>query len=496
MESLEPAVAELGGTRTAARHSARRAGRSPARVPIAEDFPGGPERHRVFPSVAALVIFVCTGVLAPLFIGYLHLHYSPEFSPIDEVAHYDYVTRIEAGGFPRLGQDMQPSTIAAVQCIRTHLVGATTPPCHTPVTAADQANYLQYEAQQPPTYYALAVPVRWVDIHLLGMHDLAATRMVGLLWLVAGLFVLWAACRVLGVPPGWIGAGLLLMSASPVVMDSATIVSNDAGGVLAGALVLLAAVLAWRRPWRFMPVTLFVLALVVTTVKTVDVLPVFSAAVLFGVLEMGRAVHDPDTRGRMTVHVRRWLTTGGSLAAGGLVGALGWLVASHDLAIVDPSTLPTWAVLRGHPNGFTDVVREAVTLLAPMSNSYGAIYPAGTAGVVNSARWFNVMTVLAELLTVLVLAAALSGLFGSPRRWFHWTGLVAVSILYVGGIALGYSVHYAYKVDASLSGRYGLAMVPLLVLVLVTAARGRWVQAGIWVFGVVSVGATVAAIVT
>jgi len=178
------------------------------------------------------------------------------------------------------------------------------------------------------------------------------------------------------------------------------------------------------------------------------------------------------------------------------VATFGWLVASHDLATVDPRSIPTWQVLRSHANGFTDVLHEAVTLLAPMSNSFGGVYPAGTAGTVHSARWLNLEYLLADLLTALVLAAALSGLFASPRSWYHWAGIVAVPTLYLGGVALGYSVHVAYDVDPALTGRYGLAMVPLLVLVLVTAARGRWVRAGIWVFGVVSVGATVATIVT
>jgi hypothetical protein len=463
---------------------------------FAADFPGGPERNRIFPFVSALVIFFCTGVLAPLLVGSLHISHSPQFSPIDEINHYDYVTRLAAGGFPRLGQDIQPSSIRELQCHGLHLLGVSLPACGSPFTTADRAGYratiTQYEAQQPPTYYALTVPLRWVAIHVFGFEDLTATRVAGLLWLVAGLFTLWVACRVLGLSPAWIGAGLLLISTSPVVMDSASIVSNDAGGIMAGSLVLLAGALAWRQPWKMMPLTLFAVALVVTSFKTVDVIVVMAVAALFAVLEITRTRQGAPGGARAAI--RRFGATGGALAAGGVLSALGWLVASHQLAIVDPQSIPTWQVLRGRPNGFTDVLREAVTLLAPMSDSFGAIYPAGTATVTSSARWLNVATVLAELVTVMILAAALSGLFATPRRWFHWAGLVAVPALYAGGVALGYSVHYAYKIDTSLTGRYGLAMVPLLVLVLVAAGRGRWVLGGVWAFGVFSLVTTIVVI--
>jgi hypothetical protein len=459
---------------------------------VAPDFPGGPDRHRIFPSLAALVIFLLAGVVAPLFVGYLHISHSPEFSEIDEINHYDYVTRIAAGGFPRLGQDIQPSSIRELQCRGLDLSGSTFPSCHAPFTAVDRKTYgatiTQYEAQQPPGYYAITVPLRWAAIDVFGFNDLTGTRSTGLVWLIAGLFCLWAACRILGVPPAWIGAGLLLIATAPVVMDSATIVSNDAAGVLAGSLVLLVGVMAWRRPWRWMPLVLFAVSFVVTTWKTVDVLPVLAAAVLFGILEIAR-----DGMGPWGSHrdgFRRWLTTGGALAAGGLISAIGWVVTSRALSTINPKSLPTWQVLRGSPNGFSDVLREAVTQLSPLSNTFGTFYPAGTAGTIHSARWYNVALVMAELITVLVMAGALSGLFASLRRWPQWMGLVSVVTLYGGGIALGYSIHYLYNVDPGLSGRYGLPMVPLLILTLVAAARDKWVVGGIWILGAISLVAT------
>jgi hypothetical protein len=76
----------------------------------------------------------------------------------------------------------------------------------------------------------------------------------------------------------------------------------------------------------------------------------------------------------------------------------------------------------------------------------------------------------------------------SRRRWSHWVGLVTVAMLYVGGIVLGASVYLTYRTDPQIQGRYGLALVPLLIMALVASARGRWIVWGLWALGVVTFG--------
>ncbi len=63
---------------------------------------------------------------------------------------------------------------------------------------------------------------------------------------------------------------------------------------------------------------------------------------------------------------------------------------------------------------------------------------------------------------------------------------MAMSALFLGGVVLGYAVHYSYKVDPGVSGRYGLALAPMLVVALVASAKGAWVRNGLWAFGVVA----------
>ena len=111
------------------------------------------------------LLLVC--LVAPAALIVAHIHENPEFSPIDEAAHWDYVTRIANGGFPRLGQRLQPSTLRTLACRKTALSKPVAPPCSQRILRPDQfaGGGYQYEAQQPPVYYAVTVP------DALGRHE-------------------------------------------------------------------------------------------------------------------------------------------------------------------------------------------------------------------------------------------------------------------------------------------------------------------------------------
>ena len=94
--------------------------------------------------------------------------------------------------------------------------------------------------------------------------------------------------------------------------------------------------------------------------------------------------------------------------------------------------------------------------------------------------------VLEKLLEYLLIAGGLAGVFVTPRRWFHWLGLVTLPTLYLGGFVLGVSVYVTYNADPSLSGRYGLALAPMLVVALVASIRGVWIVRGLWAFGLLT----------
>jgi hypothetical protein len=77
-----------------------------------------------------------------------------------------------------------------------------------------------------------------------------------------------------------------------------------------------------------------------------------------------------------------------------------------------------------------------------------------------------------------------------PRRWPQWTGILSLLILYVGGIGLGLAIWRTYDADPGVTGRYGLCVAPLLALALGATLRRQWAIYGMWIFSVVTVGAT------
>ena len=324
-----------------------------------------------FPSKSALLIALFTCVIVPASLVGMHIHENPKLSPIDEGAHLDYVTRIERLSMPRMGQRLQPSTLRVTVCDGI-VLAVKLPPCDARTLTPQEfpGGGYQYEAQQPPTYYAATVPFRLFFFDVLGVSDPDATRLVGILWLVGGLLFLWAAARLLRLAPGVIGAALLLIGAAPVVVYESAIVTNDAASVLAAGMTLFFAALAWRKPGWWTAPTLFVVAAVVTSFKTTDVLPVVAVAVTFAI--MAWKDRRPEMAPTQTFggFMRSWLPTGGALLIGGAASAATWLVVSQKLSLVNLRTFAVFGILRTHPVSVALIAREALTLLAPATGSF------------------------------------------------------------------------------------------------------------------------------
>lgn len=429
-----------------------------------------------------VALFVC--VVAPATLVALQIHDNPKFSPIDEPAHWDYVKRVAGGSIPRIGQRFEPSTLRELACRGLDLPGVVLPSCHAKHLSARRfpGDGAQYEAQQPPTYYAMAVPLRWFGTDVLGLDDVTATRASGILWLAVGLLVLWSAGRILEIDVSAIGAGVLLLATAPVVIYHTAVISNDVPSVLGGSLVALLAALAWKRPGRWTMPVLGLTAFVLVAIKTTELFPVTIAALLLLLHTWTRGPGwDPrNAFASLKPVATRWMRDGGALMAGGVAAALAWIVIQHQLALIDPKTLGTFAVLRGHSVSSGLILREALYLLSPTTDSF--VSP-GTLGQ-------NLQVVLSTLFRFALIGGALSGLFVSPRRWFHWLGLITIPVLLVGGYLFGLGLRINYAIDPGISSRYALPVAPLLILTLVLAVRGRWVVRGLWAFGLASLALT------
>jgi hypothetical protein len=421
----------------------------------------------LFPTRGALVIAMLVCVVAPTILVALQIDANRKFSPVDEAAHFDYVDRVANGEVPRQGQHLLKSTLREVACRGNALEAVKVPPCTAPTLEYEQfpGAASQYEAQQPPTYYALTVPLRWVAQHVFRIRDtLDATRATGIAWLVAGLLLLWAAGRVMNIDPRRLGATLLLLVAAPTVVFFTGTVSNDVTAIPAAGLVALIAALAYRRDGPRVPIALFLAGFVAAACKTTNLFAVVAVSALFAVA----AITTRATAERWTATLRRWLSDGGALLLGGATSAGVWVIIHQSIALIDLKDEPAFKGLRAFPHTFGVVLGEATALFQPLTGDVAvSLASSGTLGQ-------DVQKPLYAALSFVLISAGLAGMFVSPRRWSHVLGLIVVPMLYVGGVVFGLGLTTIYQIDPGLSGRYGLSLAALLILVLAASVAGTW----------------------
>jgi hypothetical protein len=431
-------------------------------------------------------------VVIPVSFVAIHIHENPRLSPIDEPAQFDYVSRIAQGSVPRLGQSFLPSTLHVVSCTGYALGSAGIPPCPgTRNPRSYPGDGYQYEAQQPPTYYALTVPIRWIGIHLFGLSILTATRLAGALWLALGLLTLWMAARLLRISIRCVVPIVLLLATAPVAIYHASIVSNDAPALFAGSLMALLGTLAWQRPGPWRAPTLLASAFVVTSFKLDDILAVLVVSGVLAAASWSAVRRKEAPIGeRLRSWFLKWRGSGGMLLAGGIISALAWVIINRHLNLVDPKTLPTFADRRKGTVDLSLIANESVQMLNPLTGSYHPFHTNAVGATVASSFSLRVQTITATVAECLLLVGGLAGFFVRPRRWPQWTGILSLLILYVGGIGLGLAIWRTYDADPGVTGRYGLCVAPLLALALGATLRRQWAIYGMWIFSVVTVGAT------
>ena len=153
----------------------------------------------------------------------------------------------------------------------------------------------------------------------------------------------------------------------------------------------------------------------------------------------------------------------------------------QKLSLVNPRTFAVFDILRTHPVGLALIAGEALGLLAPATGSYDPFR------LHQSVQSANLATIAATLLMYLLVAGGLAGLFVRRRQWFHWMGLVAVPLLYVGG-------------EHSASA-FGVRTTPIRACLAATECTGstpgpvvvrrlprQVAPAVIWLFGLLSFG--------
>jgi hypothetical protein len=434
----------------------------------------------VFPTKTAILIAIFVCVIVPTGLIAVHIKKNPAFSPIDEFAHYGYVVDLKDGHFPRVGETVSQSVLRTISCAGLDLPGFTVPPCNARKLEPTEypGSGLLTEAVQPPTYYAVTAILSWIPIHILGFSGLVGTRGVGAVWFALGLLLLWGTGRLLDLSPQRIGAGVLLLATAPTCIYFESIVNNDAASIFAGSLMAFIAALAWRRPGRWVPWTFALVAFGVSTIKATDFLPVLVVSLLFLILYWQRykeAGARPFTNMRKVLRV--WLPHGGVLVGSGLLSLIAWWMILRHLTIVPESLI---CKLTQSPPGppFAEIFYDPLTMWQPITGSQ-------LASAISSSQAF-IEEIFNTILSYALVAAAASALFVKRRTWAHWTGLLSLAALYLGGLALGILSWANCGVPVGTEGRYGLCLASMLILVLMALIRGKIVLRAIWIFGLAS----------
>ena len=202
-----------------------------------------------------------------------------QLSPIDELRHVDYAMSVTHLQFVHLGDRIGQEAMRAEACRGVDLPTWLDPPCRSarfnPRAFRDDG--YQTASAHPPTYYLTVGLVSRAAVGL-GLFDnfVDPARLMGGVLLGAGLVLTYLAGRRLGLRSGALLAALTLVPTSSAVLHASSTVNPDATAVLAGGLVLFAAV-AWEQR-RLGTLALVVAGAVATGLKLTNLLVVAAVA--------------------------------------------------------------------------------------------------------------------------------------------------------------------------------------------------------------------------
>jgi hypothetical protein len=439
----------------------------PPRSPEAEPVQGS-ERVQVAPrrrtwragriaSAAPLAGVLLLGLLLVM----LFIRAYEPLSPLDEMQHMDYVNHVLAGDpVVVLGDTIEPETQRAVACRGIDLPWQP-PPCGGPYTTSDFPNQGFNSAYiHAPVYYGITAAWVWAWDHVpLPGDDVSLMRSSGVIWVVATILLMWAMLRSLELSRMQRVSGCLLALASPTVVLALGTVTNDATALAVGAAVTWA-VVRWdqgrTRLWLVVLLCALAVLLKATNVGVVGLAVVYVAARAW---QRSRAAGWGPNRNRALVLVA-------AIVGGAGIAALGWTLFQKSAATIAPSDIEQNAAYLAPHFDVSWLFEALPTFLTPLEAAFPM--PLRGAVVVSSGTLVSVALVVLFVLGVasrqrtpeigalaVATATALLGL-----------GPLLVILNYVGG-----GIHVGIPI------RYGLSLVPAVIAVGVSAARGprqRW----------------------
>ncbi len=408
-----------------------------------------------------------------------HVASYPAFSPIDEFQHYDYVVKVLHGERPETGERVGPEAMAEESCRGVDAPGVVLPPCGVP---SDQRPELYQEAGfntaagHTPAYYLVTGVLARAVQALSPLGLLPAARLVGGLWLAAGLLLTLAAGRAAGASTTALTGAALWATGTPGLLHALSTVNPDSTALAAGGLLLLAALRWDRGTWPLW--ALCAAAATATTLKVTNILGVLAIAVLL-LLLAGTAQEQPAERMRASLRRVPPLLLVGVAAA---LPQVAWTLVNARTATVDASTIPMTQRFTVAHLGLPELI----------GNVPAAVFPAS--GYVPAFLGVSVFVGLAASgFGWLVLGGIVGGALGpgAPRAADDGKtdgrgpaiARAALLLGLLGGPLIVLLTYVSASVYFPIPSRYGLSLLPLMLVAVGCLARGVWVGRTLLVLG-------------
>ncbi len=432
-------------------------------------------------------------VVVPVLLVSLHVRGYTKLSPIDELQHIDYLFRSPGVHQVIAGtQDSAPAMREEV-CRGIDAV-ITLPPCSSKTLVPSEFQDQGYDTAyiHPPTYYDITWALGKVVKPLTGDKSWVTTwRLVGALWLAAGLLLTYAAGLKMGVESLPLLGLLVLLASAPSIIETNSTVTPDAASTFIGGAVLYL-LCRWRDGGRWRWLALAGIGFVGTAFKTQDAIVVMMVVIYFLLSargsvpdhDKGSMPHDdpgPSLDRSRAVKLavqwpRRLVDSVSARAVAVLVittGAIGgaWTILQRVTETIDPNKLQVNQQFVVSSISLPEVASTFGAFLVPLP---GAFVPASMHNV-----WTDDMM---SLLSWLLIAGVVGGAIFVARN--HVMASLAratlITVLFGGPIfvVLNFVSMSQY---IPLPSRYGFTLLPAMVICTADAIRARW--AGICAVG-------------
>ncbi len=380
---------------------------------------------------------------------------------MDELQHLDYVLKSPSLGV-RTGEYFGTDAMKVVTCRGIDLPGwepgyRYLSDCGDPQPDPTLSHSNGYNTAyvHPPAYYTLTALAGGGILRLPGVGSaLSAYRLVGVVWLMAGLALVWHALSLTGAGVATKAAVVGLLGVSPAVVHGSSMVNPDATSLLGGALVVVA-LMRWdmgRWPWWLVPIA----SAAAVALKLTNAAAVGAAAVFVAVRWWQTRSQDPArTRERLLV-----VSVSGAAV---MATIYAWRLWQGHRQLAEERDLAVFGRGRGRVDAFqwAELGEELRATLTPFRDSWvpdnlprGALIPlAGIADV-------GLLALLGVTVAVVAAKSRYRALVAGV-----FTAMLAMGVL---TMVTNYSTLSRYFLTP---GRYGLAVLPVAAVAVAPTLR-------------------------